>query len=298
LDSNVWGNNTGNDQIQDGKKALNILVQQPEVDPKRISIIGHSEGTLYAPRVAMDNSTKVKNIVLMSTLAQNPSVSEYNLDASLPSKYATQVLDKNHTGLISIQQIAKDPLLSHLLVSCSVLRTNNIKDITNTLLKAFGTSSGGAINIDKQLKPALIKTYENIIAFNSHKCNGIQICPILWRSLLNMIPNLSIIGNVSKSTGILILNGENDTQTPVEQAFLLQQRLTDINHPDHTLITYPNLGHALYPSSQWTTGIGPIQQYVLADLYSWLEAHSGFTNHAAAARQPATSMLSSNSTAK
>ena len=298
LDSNVWGNNTGNDQIQDGKKALNILVQQPEVDPKRISIIGHSEGTLYAPRVAMDNLTKVKNIVLMSTLAQNPSVSEYNLDVSLPSKYATQVLDKNHTGLISIQQIAKDPLLSHLLVSGSVLRTNNIKDITNTLLKAFGTSSGGAINIDKQLKPALIKTYENITAFNSHKCNSIQICPILWRSLLNMIPNLSIIGNVSKSTGILILNGENDTQTPVEQAFLLQQRLTDINHSDHTLITYPNLGHAFYPSSQWTTGIGPIQQYVLADLYSWLEAHSGFTNHAAAARLPATSMLSSNSTAK
>ena len=58
-----------------------------------------------------------------------------------------------------------------------------------------------------------------------------------------MIPNLSIIGNVSKSTGILILNGENDSQTPVQQAFLLQQRLTEINHPDHTLITYPNLGH-------------------------------------------------------
>ena len=85
-----------------------------------------------------------------------------------------------------------------------------------------------------------------------------------------MIPNLSIIGNVSKSTGILLLTGENDTQTPVEQAFLLRQRLTDVNHPDHTLITYPNLGHAFYPSSQWATGIGPIQQYVLADLYSWL----------------------------
>ena len=64
-----------------------------------------------------------------------------------------------------------------------------------------------------------------------------------------MIPNLSIIGNVSKSTGILILNGENDTQTPVQQAFLLQQRLTELNHPDHTLITYPNLGHVFYPSS-------------------------------------------------
>ena len=54
------------------KKALNVLIQQPEVDPKRISIIGHSEGTLYAPRVAIDNSTKVNNIILMGVLAQNP----------------------------------------------------------------------------------------------------------------------------------------------------------------------------------------------------------------------------------
>ena len=155
LDSNVWGNNTANDQIQDGKKALNVLVTACKVDPKKISIIGHSEGTLYAPRVAMDNSTNVKNIVTYVHISSEPFSLEYNLDVSLPSKYATQVLDKNHTGLISIQQIAKDPLLSHLLVSGSVLRTNNIKDITNTLLKAFGTSSGGAISIDKQLKPAL-----------------------------------------------------------------------------------------------------------------------------------------------
>src|SRR5438270_2262301 len=73
LDSNVWGNATINDLIQDGKKALNVLVQQPEVDPKRINVIGHSEGTVYAPRIAIDNPTKVKNIALMATAAQNLS---------------------------------------------------------------------------------------------------------------------------------------------------------------------------------------------------------------------------------
>jgi uncharacterized protein len=66
-------------------------------------------------------------------------------------------------------------------------------------------------------------------------------------------------------------------QVPVQQAFLLQQRLTDVNHPDHTLITYPNLSHAYNPSSQWVFEIGPIQPYVLADLYAWLESRSGFT---------------------
>jgi uncharacterized protein len=70
---------------------------------------------------------------------------------------------------------------------------------------------------------------------------------------------------------------ENDTQTPVKGAMLLQQKLTKINHPDHILITYPNLRHEFYPSTQWQTQQGPIQQYVLRDLYSWLEVYSGFT---------------------
>jgi alpha-beta hydrolase superfamily lysophospholipase len=276
--SNVWGNATANDFIHDAEKALNVLIQQPEVDPKRISILGHSEGTLYAPRVAIDNSTKLKNVILMATLAQNPAkVVEYATDVSLPSEYAMQVLDKNHTGLISVQQIANAPvLLKFLPLPHSLLRANNTKAITTTIAKVFGTS--GHISIDKQLKPMLVKIYENLTAFNPSKCNNIALCPVLWRSISNMIPNLSIIGNVSKSTGILILHGQNDSQTPVQEAFLLQQRLTDVNHPDHTLITYPNLGHSFYPSSQWSTTFGPIQPYVLRDLYSWLESHSGFTH--------------------
>ena len=69
------------------------------------------------------------------------------------------------------------------------------------------------------------------------KCNNIFGCVIWARSEFNIEPNLSIIGNVSKSTGVRILNGENDSQTPVQQAFLLQQRLTEVNHPDYTFHT-------------------------------------------------------------
>ncbi|MGC2574885.1 MAG: alpha/beta fold hydrolase [Candidatus Nitrosopolaris sp.] len=261
---------------------MKVLIQQPEVDPKRISIIGHSEGTFITPRVAIDNSTKVKNIILMGAMAQNARDLLQYQAVSLPLQYATQVLDKNHTGLISIQQIAKDPVLRHLLVPSSVmltfLRTNNTKLITHALVNKFGSNTieDGYISIDKQLKPLLIKSYENLTAFNLSKCNNIEGCPVWYRSHFTSKPTLSIIGNVSKTTGILILNGENDTETPVQQAFLLQQRLTEVKHPDHTLITYPNLGHVFYPSSQWSRGAGVgIEQYVLADIYSWLEAHSG-----------------------
>jgi hypothetical protein len=47
---------------------------------------------------------------------------------------------------------------------------------------------------------------------------------------------------------------------------------------ENWLITYPNLGHQFYPSSEWVTGVGPIPQYVLADIYAWLEAHSGLSH--------------------
>lgn len=97
-------------------------------------------------------------------------------------------------------------------------------------------------------------------------------------SFLNFEPNISTIGRVPTNTSILILNGENDTQTPVQGALLLQQELAQLRHPDHTLITYPDLGYEFHASSRWFTQHGPIAEYVLADLYPWLEAHSGFTS--------------------
>ena len=163
-------------------------------------------------------------------------------------------------------------LLKNFLLPSSLLHTNDTKEITNALMKEFGSS--GFINIDEQLKPFLIKGYENITAFNLLKCDTTGVCPILWKSLADMPTNLSFIRNVSNSTGILILNGENDAQTPVQQAFLLHQKLNEVNHTDHTLMTYTELGHVFYPSSKWQTVVGPIQPNVLADLYSWLELHS------------------------
>src|SRR5207302_360208 len=89
---NLGNGVTTNDLIHDAKKALNVLIQQPEVDPNRISIIGHSEGAIIAPTVAIDNSTKLKNIILMGTPAQNLRDLLHYQSVSLPSQYATQVL--------------------------------------------------------------------------------------------------------------------------------------------------------------------------------------------------------------
>lgn len=267
IDTNVWGNATFDDLKNDAAKALNILTEQPEVDPDKITLIGHSEGTMIIPRLAIDlnnnnnnsstgNLTKVANIVLMSTVAQNlfDVLHAQVVDNTLA--YAHQVLDKNHTGSFSIREPIELPELSEGVAIY------------------FGNSTTGYIDIENELKPLLEQVLENITSGDTEAKCPVGTCPLWIRSHGELEPTLSFIGNVSNSTDILMMNGENDSQSTVEQAFLLEQRLTEVNHPDHTLITYPDLGHLFSPSSQWFTEFGPMEQYVLSDLHRWLSDHT------------------------
>jgi pimeloyl-ACP methyl ester carboxylesterase len=309
VDKNVWGNATINDFIHDAGKALNVLISQPEVNgTKGTTIIGHSEGSIIAPRVAVDNPTKVKNIVLISAQAENLRDNVYFQWAYLPMLYAQNVLDHNQNGTISIQEASKDPIFQGLTItqvtpdSVKPLFTGKVIPTTQYLQSIKRASSNNSnsskqnyINIDKDLKSLLLEKIASLTAKNA-SC-GLEGCPIWWNSQYNLGTTLGMIGNVSKSTGILILQGENDTKTPVQQAFLLQQRLTDTNHPDHTLITYPGLSHDLSPAIGYYPGssmyglqrTGPIEDYALADLYAWLESHSGFTGPTALVIQPSNS---------
>jgi uncharacterized protein len=217
---------------------------------------------------------------------------------SLPLLYAKEVLDKNHNGSLSVQEASQDVNFQALIGgNISLILTQDLTNGTKLLKPEYNPNKDTYININTELRPALIERAKSFFSTSSSassalsessgKCTNLEGCPLYQSSFLALEPNLSTISKVPSNTSILIFNGENDTQTPVYGAFLLQQKLTEINHPDHTLITYPDLGHDFYPSSQWITSQGPIPQYVLADLYSWLEAHSGFT------RSPSPSIFSS-----
>jgi len=89
----------------------------------------------------------------MGTVAQNLARLGFYQNVHLPLEYAARVLDKNHTRFISIEKIAKDLVLltsGGLPIPSSMLRPNNTKTISNTLVREFGTND--SISIDKQLK--------------------------------------------------------------------------------------------------------------------------------------------------
>jgi uncharacterized protein len=264
IDYNIWGNLTFDDLKNDAEIALGVLTQQPEVDPSKITLVGHSEGTIIVPRIVIDqeenrtnSTTTIKNIVLMASVAQNVVDLLHFQMVDVRLAYANQVLDRNHTGSFSIHEaIINDPLFGEPLAAL------------------FGNNATGNLDIDKQVKPFLEGQYENVTSGDiGAKCSFEGACPIWLNSHDNLEPNLSIVGNIPNSTSVLILHGENDSQAPIQQPSLLQQRLTEVNHPDHALITYPDLGHVFSSSSPWFTEFGPIEQYVLSDLHRWLSEH-------------------------
>ncbi len=115
------------------------------------------------------------------------------------------------------------------------------------------------VEIDQELIPSALALFAQTAAdpwLQSHK---------------EIAPNLIAIENLRPTTGVLILQGEEDNQTYLEQALLLEQKLTQMRFPDHTMITYPGLGHTFHPAQGLLQPLGPIEDYVLADLHAWLK---------------------------
>ena len=275
LDSNIWRNETFDDLKHDAEKALDVLLQQPEVDVNHVTLVGHSEGAMIAPRVAIDNPDKVKNIVLMGAVAQNLIKDiTYSQVVTKPVLFAQQFLDHNHNGLISVQEASENPLFSAMAGNLTLVIAQNITTANGTakqLNPQYNTNNDTFVSINDELKPRLIEDLKSAYRLGFPTPDGeCAVCPILFTSHYALTPTLDIIGKVPSDTSILIQQGKNDSQTPMQQALLLQQELTEVKHPDHTLITYPDLGHFFYPSSQWLTSFGPMDQKVLEDLFGWL----------------------------
>jgi uncharacterized protein len=230
LDSNVWGNTTVNDLRQDAMRALDVLIQQPEVDSNSVTLVGHSEGTMYITRIAINNPDMVDNIVLMGPLVLGYYEEAYYQAVTLPILYAQQVLDHNHNGFISIREALEDRVFHSIPINLTQALTQNFTTINGTveqLNPQFDINDDTFISINDELKPRLVDQLRSAsVAAEGEKC-GLKPCPIWLKSQYSAIPNLDIISKVPFNTSILIMNGKNDSQTPIQHAFLLQQKLTE-----------------------------------------------------------------------
>jgi len=252
LDADIVMNKTVQDLIGDADKALEVLMQQSQVDPDDITIIGRSEGAVIAPVVAIENP-EVKNVVLMGAGAHNLyDMSWYQVVER--NMVMFDAIDSDSDGLTSVQEVQ---VLHPTLVNAMVENSTG----EWLWISGFDLDGDGFLNATGELRPRYVMYFEYL--------NQTQFQGSWYQSHFALDGTLEVIGDVPAS--VLILHGEGDQQGPVSEAFLLEQRLTEVRHPDHTLITYPGLGHTYYPVDRWLQLYGPPEDYVLSDLVAWLK---------------------------
>ena len=96
-------------------KDVDVLIQQPEVDAKRITLLGHKEGGEIVTRITIDNP---KTTIEYSTFGSKDWETQWSAYYGLvvfPLEYAKQVLDKNHDGLFSLKQASQDQTFQNLI---------------------------------------------------------------------------------------------------------------------------------------------------------------------------------------
>lgn len=266
-DPEVFFNTIIQDLERDAGKVLEVLMQQSEVDADDITLLGHSESTIIAPRIAADDPS-VKNIVLMGTAGRSYYDIKYFKMVDLRVNLAREVLDTDHDGLISIPEVLEGlgPVLplSPTSYKASISANDLIENSTGEWLwrPHWNPDGDEFMNITGEFESTLIQIIEYAMTAEYAGSKLVQ-------SQLALESTMETIGNVSSS--VLILHGVNDILTPLEDALLLEQTLTGNGHPDHTLITYPGLGHYFYPEDYWGIAMGPTQDYVLQDLEAWLK---------------------------
>jgi pimeloyl-ACP methyl ester carboxylesterase len=282
-DPDLWYNQTMDDLISDANKALHTLVDRPEVDKDNVSVLGGSQGSWIATRVAAANPF-VKNVLLLSTGAEKLGDIIHTQMVNTTLQYTREILDVNHDGFVSLSEVAAtentpywtyEPLLPNMILVVRNDTTGNYRFVGGLETREINSSSGEeeAIEIDTTLRSFLEQRFQSIfVDTEDRSCPylGGAGCPPMMRSIAEL-DNLSVIGNISSSS-ILIIQGGHDLGQPPAQAFMLEQKLLDLNHPDHTIIVYPGHGHLLtnIGEDSWIEVPGPVPDYILEDMYSWL----------------------------
>lgn len=244
-------NATTEDFVSDATAASNFLKSQNNIDKKRITLIGHSEGGVIAPMVAA-NDTTVGAIVLMAGMGVEGS----------------KLLLQQHADLLKMEQISQDTVdqvtaaLEKIYVSLKNWKGTNdeqkeLGDKLGILWESMPASSR-AMNskgqyISRNMGAMLLPWYRFFISLNPAEYLEKVKCPVF------------------------AANGEKDIQVHALQNLqVIRASLEKGGNKNYTIKSYPALNHLF---QECETGsieeYGKIEQTIspqfLSDMTNWLK---------------------------
>ena len=255
---------------QDASAVIRFAAKSPRIDASRIFLLGHSEGTNVAANLAGDPKKygipkpagviemgvvglEIKQLLTLQIygrlLLQMHDEFDVNADGRLTAAEATN-------GLIAQPKEVADQFRSVLLDGKKVLASTD-------------TNHDGQVAIDAEAGRVLRKTtgidaYPNVPGFD--------------QPLIDYINDIAKFPTVSealpKFTGpTLMLNGENDLQTPARAALAADAAVAASGNKDHKIVIYPGMAHTMNITPKFGNQFGQPDRKVVTEIQNWLRSH-------------------------
>lgn len=213
----VFATATSEDFARDVESALAYLKTRPDINPKKMGLIGHSEGGMIAPMVASRNKDVSFMVLLAGTGVRGAEVLLAQQDLIAKADGMPQAeIDKNH----QFNQKLFETVLE-----------NTDSEVMKTKLTALLQAS--LPTVMPTLKP---EQYE---AFIKQQITAIDTPWMLFFLRYNPATALSKV-----KCPVLAVNGSKDLQVPPKQNLdAIQQALQKAGNKKATIKELPNLNH-------------------------------------------------------
>lgn len=249
----VFATATTADFADDALGAVQFLKRQPEIDPARIGILGHSEGGTVGP-IAAARSKDVAFLVLMAGMGLS----------------GEEILFRQAELMLKVAGAAEE----------AVRRERAVQTMVFKVVKQEKDASAAEKRLRKEFQN-LTPEEKQAIGGDAGVQSQIQIVNSPWfRSLLTLDP-APYLRKVK--CPVLALNGSKDLQVPAKEDLeAIGRALKEAGNPDYTLKELPGLNHLF---QHCTTGLPAEYQSIeetiapeaLTAIAEWLESHTRST---------------------
>jgi pimeloyl-ACP methyl ester carboxylesterase len=221
---------TSQDFALDALAGVEFLAHRKEVDPKRIGLIGHSEGGLIAP-IAATRSKDIAFIVLMAGTGLSgfeilDAQAQLILKASGASKSELAFTHDFHKQLQSILGSEKDP--KALAAKLSVALKGMLDKLPEAERKEIADSESLILSSVERVTTPWFRYF---LEYDPRPTLRKVQCPVL------------------------ALNGEKDLQVPCKQNLSEIEKAIKSNGNDHVkIVEFPGLNHLFQPCTTGSPG--------------------------------------------
>ncbi|UQU63746.1 alpha/beta fold hydrolase [Couchioplanes caeruleus] len=258
-------------QIQlDAASVIRFAARSPRVDPSRIYLLGHSEGTNVAANLASD--PKKYGIPKPAGVVEMGVVGKPIKDLLTFQIYGRLLLqlhdefDVDGDGRLTATEAA-DGLVGQPKAEADQFRSVLLDG--SRVSAATDRDHDGRIAIDAEAGAVLRKTthiddYPNL--------------PDLDPSVISYAKDLARFPTVTQALPkfrgpTLMLNGENDLQTPARAAIAADAAVAAAGNTDHKLVIYPGMAHTMNITPKFHPDFGEPDKQVVTEIQGWLKSH-------------------------